>query len=479
MKAWRLAAVLAIALSGTFALSGAAGASRADVHGHGWFHHGGYTCTSGPVPAGNYRSVLIAGICTMPSGHVNIWGDLTIAPGALLDAVTPGDPTSTPAVPATVYVGGNVWVLRGAALLLGCSPNISCAPPAAGITFDQVQGSLTAVGAQGVVLHDVSVGGDVSILGGGGGSVAASCAAQNPADPTNAALEPWSEDPALAFTPVYTDFEDGSIGGSLRVIGLNTCWLGTLRNWIDGSASFVHGTFGDPDAMEIGNNLIWGNLGCWNNSPAPQWGDSGAAPDLVNGWAFGQCGFTTVLPNPPTAGLPPGSPSTAVGVNEHLVVSMQHLQTYTGTLTTSSVATLPGYPVTTSGGDSIFADLNSFTLSGSGLTGTATYAGGAPGQAPGQADLGSTASSGWSHFVTYDTCTTCSFDGQTGPFTFRTYGATWPGGGHTQGVFLITSGGAVLDTPTSPVPGLATLAGWGTFSGSGNTVTLVEHLGFG
>lgn len=479
MKSWRYAAALALALSGTLALSSVAGASRNNGPGHGWFHHGGYVCTSGAVPSGAYRSVLVTGICTMPSGHVYISGDLTIAPGALLDAVTPGDPTTgTPAVPATVYVGGDVWVLKGAALLLGCSPNISCAPPAAGITFDQVQGSLTAVGAQAVVLHDVSVGRDVTILGGGGSSTAASCAAQAPTAPTNAALEPWSEDAALDFTPVYTDFEDGSVGGSLRVFGLNTCWMGALRNWIDGDASFANNTFGDPDAMEIGNNLIWGNLGCWDNSPAPQFGD-GAAPDLVNRGAFGQCAFNVVLPNPAPEAIDTNDGGVGFGVNEHFVVSMHQLQTYTGTLSTTSVGSLPGYPVTTSGGDSIFANLNDFTLTGNGITGTADYTGGAPGQAPGQADLGSTASTGWSHFVTYDTCATCSFDGQTGLFGMRTYGAIWPGGGHTQGVFLVTSSGTVLPTATSPVPGLATLVGWGTFSGSGTTVTLTEHLGFG
>jgi hypothetical protein len=479
MKSWRFAAVVALALSGTLALSSTAGAARNEPRGKGWLHLGGYVCASGAVPAGNYRSILIQGVCTMPSGHINISDDLTLAPGALLDAVTPGDPTSgTAAVPATVMVGGNVWVLKGAALLLGCSPNISCAPPAAGITFDQIGGNLTAFGAQAVVLHDVAVKGNISITGGGGGSVAASCAAQSPSDPTNAALEPWSEDAALDFTPVYTDFEDGSVAGNLHVVGLDTCWMGALRNWVDGSAYFANNTFGDPDAMEIGNNLIWGNLGCWNNSPAPQFGDSTGAPDVVNRFGLGQCSFKVVLSNPAAEAIA-SNMQTGVGVNEHFVVSMHSLKTYTGSLSTTSVGTLPGYPLTTSSGDSIFADLNDISLGGTGITGTADYSGGAPGQAPGQAELGSTTTGGWSHFITYNACASCSFDGQTGALSFRTYGATWPTGGHTQGVFLITSSGAVLPTSTSPVPGLALLVGWGTFSGTGTSVNLVEHLGFG
>lgn len=476
MKSFRFVAVLAIAFSGIVAASSVAGASHSAPRFGLNHHHHTYTCTGGVVPSGDYPSVLIAGICTMPAGHVNIYGDLTIAQGALLDAVAPGDPTSTPVVPATVDVYGDVSVQEGAVLLLGCSPNISCAPPAAGITFDNIKGDLHAHGAEAVVLHDVSVGGNVSIIGGGGGSAAQACAAQPATGPINTALAPWSEDASLDFTPVYSDFEDGSIGGNLRIIGLNTCWLGTLRNWVQGDAFFAKNAFADPDAMEIGNNLIFGDLGCWDNSPAPQFGE-GAAPDLVKHHAFGQCSFGTVLQNPAPEAIAKNS-ETGVGVSEHFVVSMHSLHTFTGTRTSSNVGTLPGYPVTTSSGDSVFADLNSFTFAGSGLTGTATYAGGAIGQAPGEALLGSTATNGWSNFVAYDTCGTCSFDGQTGLVGDRAYGVNYPNG-HSQGVFVITSAGTLLPTSTSTVPGLATLVGWGTFSGSGNTVNLVEHLGFG
>jgi hypothetical protein len=476
MKAWRLAAGLAIALSGTLALTGAAGASRNVAH--LVKVHGVTVCSSGAIAPGNYGSMRINGICSMPTGHVNIYGNLTIAPGALLDAVAPGDPTTgTAVVPASVAISGDVKVLQGAALLLGCSPNISCAPPAAGITFDVIRGDLSAYGAQGVVLHDVGVDGDVSILGGGGGTAGQTCAAQNPSNPTNTALEPWSEDPALAFTPVYSDFEDGSIGGDLRVVGLSTCWLGGLRNWIGGDVTFAHNTFGDPDAMEIGNNVIWGDFGCWYNSPAPQFGE-GAAPDLVNGRALGECSFNTVLQNPSAEGIALLG-QTGVGVSEHFVVSMHKLHTHTGTHTSTPVAVLPGYPVTTSSGDSIFADLNSFTLTGNGLTGTATYTGGAPGQAPGEAYLGVTHTNGWSHFVAYDTCASCSFHGQTGAASMRLYGTIYPGG-HEQGIVIFTASGTILPTSSSPVPGLATLTGWGTFSGSSpSTLKLVEHLGFG
>ena len=86
-----------------------------------------YICNGsngGIIPAGNYGTMIITGTCYMPAGNITIRGDLDIAPGALLDAVTPGDPSSAPAVPATVVVGGNVNVGSGAVLLFGCSPNI-------------------------------------------------------------------------------------------------------------------------------------------------------------------------------------------------------------------------------------------------------------------------------------------------------------------------------------------------------------------
>jgi hypothetical protein len=477
MKSVRYAAAIVLVFSGAMAISSAAGASESH---HGWHHQGGsYTCdgsNGGVIPPGNYAAITVTGVCYAPAGNITIARGLTIAPGALLDAVAPGDPTTTPAVPAVVTVKGNVWVGQGAALLLGCSPNISCAPPTAGNTFDHVMGNLTAWGAQGVVLHNVSVAGNVTIKGGGGGTDAASCDAQMPGTPINTALEPWSEDPNLNFTPVYSDLEDGSVGGNLKVIGLNTCWLGGLRNWVSGNFFYGSNTFGDPDASEIGNNLIWGNFGCWNNNPAPQFGD-GAAPDLVKGHAWGQCSFDTVLQNPSAEALASQN-IPGVGVSEHFSVKLRSLKAYGGTKTTSAVTTLPGYPVTTSSGDSIFANLNSFTLSGAGITGTATYSGGPPGQAPGEADLGTTFPDGWQQFIAYDTCDACSFDGQTGTVGLRFYGVTSPSG-HTWGVFLVTSNGTVLPTATSPVPGLATLTGWGTFSGTGNTLTLTEHLGFG
>ena len=273
-----------------------AGASAASASTHG--HHAEYTCSGGNIPSGHYESIVVTGLCYIPSGVVWIEHGLVVKPGALLDAVTPGDPTSgAPVVPATVNVRGNVWVDKGAVLLLGCSPAIACGNPP-GITLDHVGGDITAVGAQGVVLHSVQVGGNVRILGGGGGTAADTCAVQMPGNPVNAALVPWSQDASLYFTPVYTDIEDSSIAGNVKVVGMDSCYLGFLRNEVWGNAQFVNNSYGDPDATEIGSSFIGGFLGCKNNIPAPQFGDGGAAPSTVGEGAYGQCAFSVQAPNP-------------------------------------------------------------------------------------------------------------------------------------------------------------------------------------
>jgi len=239
---------------------------------------------------------------------------------------------------------------------------------------------------------------------------------------------------------------------------VSSCWLGSLRNRIGGSAAFLGDKMGDPDAMEIGNNLINGSMVCFDNAPAPQFGD-GAAPDLVGGHGIGQCGFDVVLPNPaPGAGGP--------GIGEHFAVSTRGLRTSFGSITSTNVGSLP--PVTTSSGDQIHADLFNFTLAGSGLTGSGTVDPGQPPGSTGEAVLSTVFPNGSSAFTAFLTCH-CSFGGQHGPVTVRAYGTTSPWG-FTTGTFLVTSGGG-------PTPGvLSTLVGFGTFSGSGATLQLVEHL---
>lgn len=427
-----------------------------------------YTCKGGPIPPGTYQSIVVSGVCSTPLGNVTVKRNVTVEPGALLDNGTPGDPAKSPTVAAQLYVGGDVRVGKGAVLILGCSPNSSCsgsktAPP--GISSATIKGSVTANQPLGVVVHSSSIGGDFTVTGGGGGTGV--CAPPAPA--------PWSKDPGLTGLPPYTDVEDVSIGGNYTIAGMSSCWLGSLRNQIQGNATFIGNQMGDPDAMEIGNNLISRNLTCYNNSPAPQFGD-GASSDLVAGRAKGQCGFNVVLNNPAAEAIKSNG-ATGVGVLQHFAVSTRHLKTYFGSHTNTLVTSLP--TVKTAANNMLSADVYNITFAGHGLVGTGTFPkNGTPGQSPGEAVLSATFPNGKTTFTAYDTCDKCSFAGQKGSVSLRAYG-TVDRQGFAQGTFLITSNGTILPSATSPVPGLATLVGYGSFWGSGSTVHLIEHLGFG
>jgi hypothetical protein len=432
----------------------ASAASAAPLGGGGG---GSYVCPGGNVPPGTYSSILITGVCFAPAGTIVVRGNLTIAPNALLDAVTPGDPPASPVVPATVLIGGNVSVGRNGVLALGCSPNISCGSPP-GISFDRVGGNLTAINSEAVVVHSATIGGNVTVLGGGGGAGGASGGCFSP---TAAIPAPWSEAPGLvAGGPQYTDFEDTSIGGNLTIVGQQTCWMGSLRNQVRGSLTYASDVTSDPDGMEINNNLMGGNMTCLKNDPAVQYGDSGAAPNLVGGLGIGECGLNVTLPNTGT--------SEQVTVLEHISVSLRSLKTYFGTHAATFVTQAES--VKTTSGYTITAVLNDFTLKGTGLTGSGQATPSTLPAPSGDAVLSTVHPDGSSSFIAYDSCDKCSFGGQTGTTTLRFFGTT-TANGLTFGTFLVTGGGTGI--------GLPTLAGWGTFSSAGQpagTWRLVEHL---
>ena len=426
-----------------------------------------YVCTGGNIRPGTYSSIIVTGICYMPKGTIVVRDNLTVAPGALLDAYTPGDPSAKhPVVAATVLIGGNVFVGKNGVLALSCSPNGACSNPP-GITFDRVGGNITALDAQAVVIQKAAIGGSLTVLGGGGGAAggASSGGCFNTAKYPIPA--PWSKDAALSNpttgSPQYTDVEDSSIGGNLTVAGQHTCWLGSLRDQVRGSLTYSGNVTSDPDGMEINNNLLGGNITCLGNDPAVQYGDAMAAPNLVGGFAFGQCGFRAVKPNPAAS---PGPPPTPAGPLEHISVSKRSLGTYFGKHLATVVASLP--PVRTVSGFTITAVLNNFKLTGTGLTGSGTVNVKLLPTPSGDAVLSTVYPGGSRSFIAYDTCQ-CRFRGLRGTVLIRFYGTTTPYG-FTYGTFLVASGGAANGK-------LAGLAGWGTFSSVGKrTWFLVEHL---
>ena len=462
MKLLRLIPVVVLAVSGVLVSAVSAGAAAPPSNGLSPFNT--YNCSGGNVPPGTYNSVVITGVCYAPAGTIAVRGDLTVAPGALLDAVTPGDPAGNPLLPATVLVGGNVNVGRGAVLVLGCTPSQGCHA----INSDRIGGSLTAIGALGVVLHGVSIGGSATLLGGGGGADGGPASGACFTSPIPA---PWSEDAALSTgqngSPQFSDFEDNSIGGNLSFFGMQTCWIGSFRNQIGGSFTFIGNSTSDPDGMEVGSNMTSGNMTCLSNLPAVQFGDSSGAPNTVGGFGTGECGFNVVLSNPAAeAGEGPGIP-------EHITVSGRSLGTYFGTRTQVGASTPVslGTPNVTASGNTLVAELNNVVFTGTGLTGSATVVPGAPLGQSGETVVASVHPDGSEAFEAFDTCA-CTFQGQSGTVSIDAYGTT-TANGTTYGTFLITSGGATVGG------GLDTLAGYGTFSSFGapaGSLRLVEHL---
>jgi hypothetical protein len=240
-----------------------------------------YTCSGGNIAPGSYNSVTVTGTCFVPSGVVSIHGNLTLAPGSLLDAVSPAPPAQTGSeLPGDVHVTGTVKVGQGAALGLGCSPSI-CTDS----TNDSVGGSLVADQALAVIVHGVTFGGSVTVTGGGGGV-------------TCAPPPLFDSDPQLAGSPAYGDFENNVIAGSLKVVGLQSCWFGALRNQVGGSFIYNSNTFADPDASENLSSTIGGALICVDNSPAVQVGDSMGSPNVVRGAAIGECASPDISVRP-------------------------------------------------------------------------------------------------------------------------------------------------------------------------------------
>jgi hypothetical protein len=291
LKVLRLPAVTSLALA--LAVMGVSAAGAAETH-----HQQRSTCTgtlTAPgVLAGKFRGDLVVrGVCAVNGGAAVIKGNLILAPGSVLNATfalndVAGTGTSS------LTVRGNVKVQRGATLAMGCEPNFNpCSDdPNAGTGGtltgkNRVSGDVQASRALAVLLHASKIGGGVSMRGGGGG---VTCAV------------PPSGIFALLKSPVFSDAEDNNIGGSLTIARLQTCWMGALRNDVQGSIFTAHNTMADPDANEVLANHVDGSIACFNNSPATQYGDSASSPNRVEGKAFGECAFNVRQPNPAPSG---------------------------------------------------------------------------------------------------------------------------------------------------------------------------------
>lgn len=233
---------------------------------------GSYTCHGGSVPAGNYSRLNVAGFCQLDSGTVNVAGNLDVAPGAGLLAAFGG---------SDLHVGKNVTVGKGAIVVLGCEPvafvcfNDPDQKVGTLSTHDTIGRNFSAAGALMVLAHNNQIGGNATQSGGGGG---VTC--------DNMPLGPDGP-------PAYSTWEDNWIGRNAVITGVQTCWMGFIRNHVANNAIYSNNVLYDTDGNEVVTNVVSRNLICSGDAPSPQRGDSDGDANVIGGRAIGQCANIT------------------------------------------------------------------------------------------------------------------------------------------------------------------------------------------
>jgi hypothetical protein len=270
----------------------------AETSGEGDSDSDSYTCSgtlgNPGILTGTHSSVVVKGACFVASGQPTVVRhNLTILAGGALNAAFGG---------SDIKVGGNIVVRSGGILVLGCEPfAFTCFndPDQQNggtlSTHDTVGGNLVAKDALMVLAHNNNIEGNITQTGGGGG--------------VNCSTFPFGPN----GPPAYSTYEDNTVGGKISVTGLQSCWLGVIRNNVDGGVNIINDQLADPDAIEINSNHIEGNLNChdnsfvWDSSEA-NFGQTGIwprtqAPNTVGGERTGQC---DILQNPTQQGGAPG-----------------------------------------------------------------------------------------------------------------------------------------------------------------------------
>jgi hypothetical protein len=228
-----------------------------------------YTCTGGDfssgtfttIPSGNYASITVAGVCNIqPDAVINVVGNINVAPGAVLDAQS---------APSTITVGKNVTAGSGALLGLGCQPSntigmfagVPCVVEPTGHTTITIAGNVTTTDADTVLIRKATVGGNVTLTGGGGEI-------------------PWS-------------IKGNTIGGNVTISDIAADWLGVQFNRIGGNATLTDITALDPGdpgrTVAVVENTVGGNLNCAGLVPGVSGGFIPGEMNHVGHIANGQC----------------------------------------------------------------------------------------------------------------------------------------------------------------------------------------------
>ncbi len=253
-----------LAIAGTLALSGgpamASPSTPAPM---------AYTCTGGDfatgnfttIPSGNYASITVKGACDIqPDAVINVVGNVNVASGAVLDAQS---------APSTITIGHNVTAAPGSLLGMGCQPEntigmfagVPCAADPTGHTTITVGGNITATNANTVLLRKVTIGGNVSLAGGGGDI-------------------PWS-------------IKGNTVGKNITISDVTADWLGVQFNRVGGNVTLANITATDPGdpgrTVAVVENTVARNLNCTGLAPGVSGGFIPGEVNHVGHKATGQC----------------------------------------------------------------------------------------------------------------------------------------------------------------------------------------------
>jgi hypothetical protein len=280
---------------GIFAGPGHVLADSDDVH----------VCSGTPqspgVLAGSFDDVVVRGFCAVNGGVARVHGDLVVSNGsALAAAFALNDVTGSGT--SSLRVDGDLQVRDGATLVLGCdASSFPCLddPNPTSPTLSSpayVGDNLSGDEPLGILVHDATINGDVSETGGGGGT---NCTPQGPF--------------AGFMSPVFSAFEDSTVGDDVSIHGYDSCWLGLARLHVAGDVTLRNNQLADPDAIEVIGNTIKGDLSCHGNSMVWDGHELGKhlypradVPNTVGDDRSGQC----VRSTPTTKGGPYGPPGS-------------------------------------------------------------------------------------------------------------------------------------------------------------------------
>jgi len=228
----RLLAALVIAGVAAFVAAGSAGAA-ADSN-----------CPGGTLSSGIYNNVVVNGTCTA-TGEIWIKGNLNVNGNSVFDAEHGGT------------INGNVQAWNGSVLIL--------------IGFG-VTHSVSASGAQSVVLIEDGLS-QGALIQGGGGAPAGACTRHDV--------------PVTHFPEAFV--AGNEVIGTVSIAGRGGCENSIEENEISGSVNFVNNQADVSEGNAVGFNLIGGNLFCKNNSPHPGGNGTNTVGGTIN--FPGDCAF--------------------------------------------------------------------------------------------------------------------------------------------------------------------------------------------